>query len=61
MTTVSGSTVKSGTGHHLTWDCPVNGIEMWAQGEFLVVDGKIQHEVTDEDERTVLYIVEATI
>ena len=59
---IKGEISKARGGHHLSWEDPNTGAEMWAQGEFLLnkKTEEYEHVVEDEDGNT-LYIVTAKL
>ena len=49
-----------GIEYHLVWDCPFTGDDKWAQGEFIMNDEFIYHEVSNDDGQ-IIYAVQARI
>lgn len=54
---IEGEVTKHNNSIHLSWDCPIDDMYKWAQGEFSTdADGLVEHYVFSEDDE-VLYIV----
>jgi hypothetical protein len=58
---IEGEANKTRYGYNLSWNCPISGQYLEADGEFMRQGDCIFHEVMEEFSETVLYTVKAKV
>jgi hypothetical protein len=54
---VQGEASAHGQWYNVSWTCPISGVRLQADGEFLEQDGNLLHDVFDEDDNRIYWVV----